>query len=137
VLSAALQEVCPAGFLGHIGGDDFVVLLPEASAIRFGEVVREGYDAATRQLYADADIAAGGISAQDRQGKNQKFPFISLSMAGVPLAGRQFKRFSEVASTAAELKKLAKATPGTVLAMDRRAASSSSLSRAVPGTRPS
>ncbi len=109
-----------AGFVGHVGGDDFVVVLPAETTDAFVAEATRRYDATAPTLYNDADRRAGGIRAKDRQGQPQFFPFLSLSLAGIPLAGRTFDHVGKVAAVAAELKKVAKRQKGSSFALDQR-----------------
>lgn len=107
-------------FLGHLGGDDFIAVLPEAVTDEFARTVCSEYDESIHTLYTDKDIKRGGIYAEDRQGNAEKFPLMSISLAGVHISSGRFRHFSEVASSAAEVKKAAKKEKGSSFVMDRR-----------------
>jgi len=85
-LEQSLRDVCQDnGFLGHVGGDDFVVVLPAPQAEAFAVTACRVFDANAAQLYHAEDAARGYIRAQDRQGQIRDFPLMSISLAGVPL----------------------------------------------------
>jgi len=121
VLQEALQEVSGGdGFLGHIGGDDFVVMVPLAQMEKVGEVVARKFDTGAPQFYSEKDRQNGGITAPDRKGQEQFFPIVAISMGGLALQRCQFSRYVEVAAACAEVKHAAKQVPGSNLFVDRR-----------------
>jgi diguanylate cyclase (GGDEF)-like protein len=101
-------------FVGHIGGDDFVVITTpdRAEAISthaiasFEQLAPLFYDATTRQR--------GYIDAHDRQGRPARFPFVSLSIGIVSTALHPITHVAEVAQRSVEPKKRAKELPGSV-----------------------
>ncbi len=120
-LHTALRTVCPGqGFLGHVGGDDFVVLVPAEYAVELGDRIVEVFDAGVPNFYHEEDRQRGFILASDRSGRERKFPLLSISMGGVALRSRNFHRFVEVAAICAEVKHAAKGVLGSNLFMDRR-----------------
>lgn len=120
-LQTALRMVCTESwFLGHEGGDDFVVLLPAADVEAFGEKVIRIFDAEAPNFYSLEDRQRGCITTESRRGDIRKFPLVSISLAGVRLRDYPFTRFVEVAAVCAEVKHAAKAIAGSVLFMDRR-----------------
>ncbi len=121
ILKNALDKVCGSqGFLGHVGGDDFVLIVPTAQAQALGEKIAASFDEGIGAFYEEADREQDGIVVTDRQGRMCCFPLVCLSMAGVNLARREWKHCLEVASACAEVKKRAKEMPGSNLLMDRR-----------------
>lgn len=137
VLQEALQEVCGGdGFLGHIGGDDFVVMVPMNEMERVGEVVASKFDRGAPEYYSETDRRRGGITSTDRQGRERFFPFVSISMGGLALQRRRFTRYVEVATACAEVKHAAKQVAGSNLFVDQRGAEAPLLAP-VPGPRTS
>ncbi len=126
---AILGAVADAGsdpFLGHIGGDDFVVLCdPEQAEALAADVVAR-FAAASPALHDEGDALAGGYEAEDRRGVRTKWPLASVS-AGITVgAADRFPSAAAVAHAAAEMKTLAKTRAGGQVAVDRR--------RAAPGS---
>lgn len=120
-LQTALRTICPDdSFLGHVGGDDFVLLVPDDKAEQVGARIVEMFDAGAPMFYRDEDLDRGCLVAQDRLGNEQRFPVMGISMGGVRLTSRSFTRFVEVAEVCAEVKHAAKKIPGSNLFMDRR-----------------
>jgi diguanylate cyclase (GGDEF)-like protein len=120
-LQTAIRVLCPEGsFLGHEGGDDFVLMVDAAHAEELGAEIIRRFTSGAAAFYSETDAKRGYIEALDRQGKPTRYPLASLSMAGVRLLSHVFSRFLEVASVCAEVKHAAKAIPGSVFFMDRR-----------------
>jgi DNA-binding response OmpR family regulator len=109
-------------FLGHIGGDDFVVLCDRGVAERLaGEIVAR-FEVRSRQLHDDGDRAAGGYEAPDRRGVRTRWPLASVSV-GIALSGAEtFQTAAALAQIAAEMKGVAKAQIRDRVAIDRRSA---------------
>jgi diguanylate cyclase (GGDEF)-like protein len=98
-------------FVGHVGGDDFVVLFQSDDWLDRCERILASFNAAAVSLF-DADAAArGGIEAEDRHGVTRFFKFTTLSLGAVPIRPGRFTRAEEVASAAAAAKHKAKLSP--------------------------
>ena len=113
LLARIAMEQCDAqrDFLGHVGGDDFILLFQsedwrarcERLVAEFGERARALFDENARQ--------AGGIEAEDRHGVRRFFPCTTLSIGAVVVDGHQFTRAEDVANLAAMAKHDAKLSP--------------------------
>lgn len=124
-LFAAVAAVRSEAFLGHIGGDDFVVLCDPAEAEALAADVIARFGATARGLHDEADVLAGGYEAEDRRGVRTTWPLASVS-AGIAIgSGERFPSAAAIAQTAAEMKTLAKRRGGGQLAVDRRRAKAS------------
>ena len=108
------------GFVGHVGGDDYVAVLRSELSDELGRRVAQAFEEGILAFYDEGDRERGCIVSKSRQGEVQEFPIMGLSMAGVRLADRPFEHHLQVANVCAEVKKEAKAIPGTNLVMDRR-----------------
>jgi diguanylate cyclase (GGDEF)-like protein len=110
----------PQDFVGHIGGDDFlIVTLPE----RAEEIAREiidTFDRDIRKLYTAQDLRQGYIETRDRRGTLNRFPIMSLSIAIVSNQQRPLENYAQVGEAAAELKRYAKSIGGSVYVKDKR-----------------
>ena len=97
-------------FVGHVGGDDFVVLfLSPDWEVRAHHIVAEFANEA-RALYDEADRAEGGLHADDRHGVPRFFPCVTLGMGAVRVRGEDIGllRAEDVASAAAQVKRRVK-----------------------------
>jgi diguanylate cyclase (GGDEF)-like protein len=120
-----LAEVltCVAGeqrFVGHIGGDDFVLLTRADEAEALAEGVTRRFDERIRALYDPADRQRGWIEARDRRGRLQHIQLATVSIGIVNVPPGRFKGATAAARAAAEVKEVAKRRPGSAWAVDRR-----------------
>jgi DNA-binding response OmpR family regulator len=105
-------------FVGHIGGDDFVVITTPDRVAPICSNAIAAFDALAPMLYDPATRARGYIEAHDRQGRPARFPFVSLSIAVVSTAYRPFHHLAEVAQRAIELKKRVKEIAGSAYVIE-------------------
>ncbi|AEH44401.1 diguanylate cyclase [Thermodesulfatator indicus DSM 15286] len=121
ILSNVLEIKCrEEGFVGHIGGDDFVFICPENIAEEVCQEIIKEYEKILPNFIDPEDLERGYFVAKNRQGKIEKIPFPSLSIAVVPLRESRFKHYGEVSAIASEIKKIVKAREGSNYFIDRR-----------------
>ncbi len=110
LMAACAVNHCDAqrDFVGHVGGDDFIMLFQSDDWDERCERLVEAFSAAARALYDDTGQTAGGIEAEDRHGVMRFFPFTSLSIGAVRVRGGQFRTAEQVANAAAAAKHSAK-----------------------------
>jgi len=120
-LKAAGAEVSlPAPFIGHVGGDDFVVICSPDQVEQLTNAVLRLFDDGVLGLHDPEDVANGYLAIVDRQGNERRFPLTSVSI-GVAMTGRrQFRDHREIVAVATEMKAVAKGIPGSAVAIDRR-----------------
>ena len=110
IMREAIRKGGPGDFLGHEGGDDFILLTtPEKSDAVTGHVCTE-FDKRVRQFYSAEDQAQGFIMSKDREGNVKQFPIMTISLAGVGNMVRQLTSYAEVTNICAEVKKKVKMT---------------------------
>jgi diguanylate cyclase (GGDEF)-like protein len=107
-------------FIGHIGGDDFIVITEPDYAEAISAGIIEQFDYKIRQLYTQEDLESGYIYTSSCSGEKMKFPIMSISLAIITNEYRSFYSHLQVAEVAAELKKKVKAIPGSAFARDMR-----------------
>ncbi len=107
-------------FVGHIGGDDFVVLLAPARIETFAEFVHTRFSDAVRRFYEQDELATGSVDIVNRHGETERVPLLSVSIGVVDSARRDLVDVRHFAQVATEVKRVAKATPGNSLFVDRR-----------------
>jgi len=108
-------------FTGHIGGDDFIILLTQnVPHVLLAEQIIRSFDAAIRNLYSAEDLAQSCIAVQNRKGQYEKYPIMTISIAIIDSRCNRFTNPLEVAEVAAALKRLAKSRDGSVWVSDRR-----------------
>jgi len=121
ILQDAVEEFCRAeGFVGHVGGDDFVVIVTPELAEQTAERVIERFDRDIRNYYDAPDLERGFIEVEDRQGNPQNFPLVSISVGIATTETRKFTHYGEAIAVAAEMKQFAKRQQGSAYAVDRR-----------------
>ncbi|AOT69650.1 hypothetical protein Gferi_08705 [Geosporobacter ferrireducens] len=97
------------GFLGHIGGDDFVAVVESHQIHKLCEAIIEKFDKRILDFYSELDCKKGYIMAENRHGIIEKFPVMSLSIAVVTNRYKNFERVSQLAEYASKIKKKCKA----------------------------
>ncbi len=107
-------------FVGHVGGDDFVVVVAPSMAAVVAQAVVERFDQEAPEQYDDADRAQGFIEVTNRRGELQRFPMLSISVGIASTDKRRFQHYAEAVAVATEMKSFTKAAAGSSWAMDRR-----------------
>jgi len=107
-------------FVGHEGGDDFVVVAPFDCWENFAKAFIGTFDRGIYQFYTTVDAKNGFIESINRKGERQRFPLMSISVAVVSNKNRPFRRHAEIIAVAAEVKKYVKSQDGSCYAIDRR-----------------
>jgi len=132
LLGQAVGESSDDTFIGHVGGDDFVVLAPRDQAEQLAREIITRFDATIPSLYDPEDRARGWVEAPDRRGRTRRVPFVTVSIGVVPLQPERFTGATEVARAAAEMKEVAKRRTGSGYAVDRRRESAASVASPTP-----
>lgn len=109
-------------FVGHIGGDDFVIITAPDKAELIAEGTIKDFDALVCASYADTDKKTGFIVARDRSGKIANIPLMSLSIAIVNNALGKISNLLELMDVTTELKEYLKGLPGSNFMLNRRVA---------------
>ena len=114
----------PNDFVGHIGGDDFMLMTTPAKAEAIFKPVAERFDERIRAFYTDADLKAGFIISKDRQGNEKKFAFVSVSIVFLTDKNIETKQYPVIVEQLTEMKGYVKHTlerkGGSVVFQDRR-----------------
>ncbi|MFN4131945.1 MAG: GGDEF domain-containing protein [Caldimicrobium sp.] len=108
-------------FVGHIGGDDFVVIVPLEKAEEVAKEIIKRFDTLVAKFVSQRDFERGYFVSKDRKGNTVTYPLPSVSIAIVPVMKGKFKHIGEVAERAGQIKKVVKALPGSAYFVDRRA----------------
>jgi diguanylate cyclase (GGDEF)-like protein len=121
VLRQSLADVGDhEGFVGHIGGDDFVAITEADSAEGFCKSVIDRFDDGILDYYDTADALKGYIEVTDRRGERYAFPVVAMSMGVVTNRSRPIGTQWEASAVAVEMKEFAKKQPGSAYRIDRR-----------------
>ncbi|WP_329109375.1 response regulator [Micromonospora sp. NBC_01699] len=118
---AVVSVGLPPAFLGHIGGDDFVIVCAPEQVRPITEKAVVDFEKTADELYDPSDAQRGFVELKDRRGNVKKAHLVTLSI-GVSLSvpERRFTDPLEVIAAASEMKSLAKNQPGSYVAVDRR-----------------
>ena len=114
LIEAVEAKGSESDFLGHIGGDDFILITHIDSVEEVLDKVAELFDSKVRLLYTPQDRERGWIEILNRQKESTRYPITSLSIGVSTNDKRELSNALEVSEIATELKKAAKArSPGT------------------------
>ena len=125
ILSRILHDVVKGlmgskGFVGHIGGDDFIFVIPAGEISPVCSEILEVFDSLVPLQYNDQDRRAGYFFGKDRRGQLHRVPLMTLSIGIVTNRHRRFAHPAQVSELATEMKSYAKTLPGSVFVVDRR-----------------
>src|SRR5690606_33638988 len=125
ILSRILHDVVKGmigarGFVGHIGGDDFIFVIPGADIHAVCSEVLSVFDTLIPLQYNEQDRRAGYFFGKDRRGQLHRVPLMTLSIGIVTNRHRTFTHPAQVSELATEMKSYAKTLPGSVFVVDRR-----------------
>jgi diguanylate cyclase (GGDEF)-like protein len=107
-------------FIGHVGGDDFVVVVAPEIAERVADALVAAFDAAAPGFYDEADRERGYVEVTNRRGELQRFGMLTLSIGIATTAKRAFQHYAEAVAVATEMKQFTKESDTSSWAMDRR-----------------
>ena len=108
------------GFVGHIGGDDFIFVTPVTGYAEVCAEILEVFDQLIPLQYSEQDRRAGYFFGKDRRGQLHRVPLMTLSIGVVTNNHRHFTHPAQVSELATEMKSYAKTLPGSVFVVDRR-----------------
>lgn len=121
LLHDVVKGLCgEAGFVGHIGGDDFIFIIPYDAINETCEEITSVFDILVPYQYSEPDRRAGYFFGKDRRGVLDRVPLMTLSIGVVTNAQRTFKEPRQVSRLATEMKTYAKTLTGSVYSIDRR-----------------
>jgi diguanylate cyclase (GGDEF)-like protein len=120
-LHRAVVEVgLPPAFLGHIGGDDFVLVCTPEQVRPLTTRAVVDFEAVADRLYDPVDAQRGYLEIPDRKGNIRIVNLVTLSIGVALSTNRGYSHPSEVVAAASEMKTVAKSQPGSYVAVDRR-----------------
>jgi GGDEF domain-containing protein len=120
ILRDVVRALAPGGFVGHIGGDDFIFTVPIDYLEPCCEEVILLFDELIPYQYTAEDRSAGYFLGKDRRGNVHRIPLMTLSVGVVTNQVHQFTHTGQVSELAAEMKTYAKSLPGSKFVVDRR-----------------
>jgi len=120
ILRDLVRAHAPTGFVGHIGGDDFIFNVPLDKMRICCEEIIEVFDELIPYQYEEQDRRLGYFLGKDRRGNILKIPLMTISIGVVTNQYRRYTHTARVSEIATEMKAYAKSLPGSVYAVDRR-----------------
>lgn len=113
-------------FIGHVGGDDFVLITEPWCAEELGRQIIDAFDTGVVDLHDVKDTEKGFLQVEGRGGEIKRFPLITLTVALVADAKDRFMHPAHLSDTMAELKRYGKTMQSSVLVLERRTTSGES-----------
>jgi diguanylate cyclase (GGDEF)-like protein len=121
MLEEVLHEVtADSSFVGHVGGDDFVIVVAPEMAAVVAQAIVERFDRDASSYYDPEDRDRGFIEVTNRRGELQRFPILTVSIGVASTERRAFQHYAEAVAVATEMKQFTKGSAGSSWAMDRR-----------------
>lgn len=124
-LAQIIQEEIEAeknsfNFVGHIGGDDFIMILRSQISVPLCEKINKKFAAQLPALHGILDYQNGLYVSKNRRGQEEKYNLLSISIGIVSTEVKNAKSYAQIASIATEVKKAAKMQAGFAIVKDRR-----------------
>ncbi len=110
----------PDDFVGHIGGDDFVIVTTADKTDFLCQKIILNFENLVPSFYNEKDRKSGYIMAKDRKGKEQKIPLLSISIGVVTNENRTITHVAQIGEIGAELKSYAKSLERSNYVKDHR-----------------
>jgi len=107
-------------FIGHVGGDDYVFIVPEEKVVEVCDKVLANFETVRNLFIEPEDVLRGGFVEKDRQGRETQFGLLSISIAVIPTGHGKFQHSGQVAAVASQMKHKVKALAGSNYLIDQR-----------------
>jgi diguanylate cyclase (GGDEF)-like protein len=120
LVKLTMQNENSEDFIGHIGGDDFIIVTSYERAENLCKNITNSFDEISPSFYNEKDKAAKHIISTDRQGNIKEFPFVSISIGVIHSRLRQLISFAQISNIGTELKKKAKEKDASSYVFDQR-----------------
>jgi len=120
LVEAAIEVGDPTCFVGHVGGDDFILVMSPEDVERYCKTVLDRFDDGILDLYDSQDALRGYVEVLDRRGERHAFPIVSISLGVTTNLRRSFGSAWEASAVASEMKEHAKGETGSAYRIDRR-----------------
>ena len=111
---------CEDCFVGHIGGDDFVAIIPGTNCEKLCQNIISYFDRNVTKYFIPDDVEKGYIEVANRKGIIEQFPLTSISIGVVVADVGRFHNILEIGEVGAQVKHAAKSVMGSSYAIDRR-----------------
>ena len=119
-ISDAIHESGQGGFIGHVGGDDFIAIVPYLETEKLCQRIIAIFESKIKSFFTEEDSEKGYIEIANRRGIVEKFPLTSVSIAVVVVDKNRFGNILEIGDAAAQVKHAVKNVMGSSYMIDRR-----------------
>ena len=120
ILKCIHEEFMENSFIGHIGGDDFIAIVPSIHIDNICQSIIATFDKDVTNFFTDEDLEKGYIEVTNRKGVLEQFPLTSISIGVVIAESGRFANILEIGEIGAQVKHMAKSIMGSSYAVDRR-----------------
>ncbi len=120
ILKCVHSTFAEGAFIGHIGGDDFVAIVPSIDVDALCQEIVATFDKEVTRFFTEDDLEKGYIEVANRKGVIEQFPLTSISIGVVIGEKGRFANILEIGEVGAQVKHLAKSIMGSSYAIDRR-----------------
>ena len=120
IVNSIHSDVLDNTFVGHIGGDDFVAIVPGTNCEKLCQNILSHFDNNVGKFFNEEDLEKGYIEVANRRGIIEQFPLTSLSIGVVVADVGRFHNILEIGEVGAQIKHAAKSVMGSSYAIDRR-----------------
>ena len=120
ILKCIHEEFMENSFIGHIGGDDFIAIVPSIYIDNICQSIIATFDKDVTNFFTDEDLEKGYIEVTNRKGVLEQFPLTSISIGVVIAESGRFANILEIGEIGAQVKHMAKSVMGSSYAVDRR-----------------
>ncbi len=107
-------------FVGHIGGDDFLAIVPYVDVDELCQIIIGTFDKGIKNFFSKEDLEKGYIESENRKGNIEIFPITGISIGVVIAEKDRFTNILEISEVGTQVKHLAKSIQGSSYAIDRR-----------------
>jgi DNA-binding response OmpR family regulator len=116
----SLRSYDKKGFLGHVGGDDFIFICSIPTLEKIATKIIHEFDSGIMLHYDIEDLKKGGIRTENRQGHLERFKVMTVTIVAVTSRKRRFHSALEVSEVLTELKRFGKQSSGSIFLVDKR-----------------
>jgi len=120
ILKCIHENFSEGSFVGHIGGDDFVAIVPTIDIDHICQSIIATFDKDVTKFFTDDDLERGYIEVANRKGIIEQFPLTSISIGVVIGEKSRFSNILEIGEIGAQVKHVAKSIMGSSYSVDRR-----------------
>ena len=120
IIKDVVFDLCREGFVGHIAGDDFIIVIPAHLVDQICSWIIRTFDILVPYRYEPEDRQRGYITTTSRSGKIKNFPILTISIAVLINTNRKFAHIGEMSKMLADLKKATKQQEGSIYMVERR-----------------